>query len=72
MNKFERLSRAEMKNVMGGYPPTCNIQCKVLIDMHLGTYFYANSQVPNCDADTRTNTCLGEEVVYCTCGGPPA
>jgi len=72
MSKFEKLSRAEMKNVMGGYAPTCNIECKVLIDMHLNTYFYAVSQVPNCDYSTQINTCLGEEIVYCTCGGNPA
>jgi len=69
MKKFEKLSRAEMKNVKGGYVKICSIVCDPVI--HCGhpdpTECYVKAQVPDC-SDTSLAVCsLGGAVISCTC-----
>ena len=74
MNKFEKLSKAEMRNVKGGnYPTPCTITC---YDQVHGVLF-GTTMAPNCDFNYITQ-CQGHvgwggtTYATCTCPGQPA
>lgn len=74
MKKFEKLSRAEMKNVTGGYSPVqCTITC--YDQVHGGVF--GTTIAPNCDFNYITQCQAhvgwgGTSYATCTCSGQPA
>jgi hypothetical protein len=66
MNKFEKLSRAEMKNVTGGVIHTCTMVCKEWRNQSINTYTLVVSSVPSCTPDGEVG-CFTGTVVSCSC-----
>jgi len=68
MSKFNKLSRAEMKNVSGGNLHACQVVCFTVTDLSTGAGNNSLTFVPDCSPASLANCNFGGSVTSCSCG----